>query len=284
MLKSILIDIMSKRIALITDIHSLLEPLEAVLLDIKNNNITEIYCLGDNVCDGPNPNEVIELLNKYNVISLKGNSEEYVIYGHKYFAYFKKNKIDNLNWTKKRLSKKSINIIRGYPHYIEMILGNKKICLCHFINDVRIDYEKHSVRNFLKNKNLYSFKYTNSLNEKIKVFLNKNKNPLYESCYLDPLFKGKKFTYYDYIFQGHAHFELYNEYKNTKIYNLRALAMAYENSDNNHASYTIIEDNGNDIKIEKKYVKYDRDSMINKIISSDLLDKDILLKYISYAK
>jgi predicted phosphodiesterase len=46
--------------ALISDIHGNLEALEAVLADIKQQSITEIYCLGDIVGYGPNPRECID--------------------------------------------------------------------------------------------------------------------------------------------------------------------------------------------------------------------------------
>lgn len=46
--------------ALISDIHGNLEALDAVLADIKNKGITEIYCLGDIIGYGPNPRECID--------------------------------------------------------------------------------------------------------------------------------------------------------------------------------------------------------------------------------
>lgn len=48
--------------ALISDIHSNLEALEAVLADIRDQGITEIYCLGDIIGYGPNPCECIDLV------------------------------------------------------------------------------------------------------------------------------------------------------------------------------------------------------------------------------
>jgi len=46
--------------ALISDIHSNLEGLEAVLADIAQQGINEIYCLGDIIGYGPNPRECID--------------------------------------------------------------------------------------------------------------------------------------------------------------------------------------------------------------------------------
>lgn len=48
--------------ALISDIHSNLEGLEAVLSDIRSQGIDEIFCLGDIIGYGPNPRECIDLV------------------------------------------------------------------------------------------------------------------------------------------------------------------------------------------------------------------------------
>ena len=61
--------------ALISDIHSNLEALEAVLADIAAQEITEIYCLGDIVGYGPNPCECIDLVMKCDVCLL-GNHDQ----------------------------------------------------------------------------------------------------------------------------------------------------------------------------------------------------------------
>ena len=61
--------------ALISDIHSNLEALGAVLADIQSQDITEIYCLGDLVGYGPNPRECIDLVMKCQVCLL-GNHDQ----------------------------------------------------------------------------------------------------------------------------------------------------------------------------------------------------------------
>jgi len=48
--------------AIISDIHGNLEGLEAVLADIKQQGIEEVFCLGDIVGYGPNPRECIDLV------------------------------------------------------------------------------------------------------------------------------------------------------------------------------------------------------------------------------
>jgi len=61
--------------ALISDIHSNLESLEAVLADIQDQGCGEIYCLGDLVGYGPNPREVIDEVMKCHVCLL-GNHDQ----------------------------------------------------------------------------------------------------------------------------------------------------------------------------------------------------------------
>jgi len=61
--------------ALISDIHGNLEALEAVLKDIRQHNVTEIYCLGDVVGYGPNPRECIDLVMQCKTVLL-GNHDQ----------------------------------------------------------------------------------------------------------------------------------------------------------------------------------------------------------------
>jgi len=68
-------DLSVKR-AIISDIHSNLEALEAVLQDIEDQGITEIYSLGDIVGYGPNPIECIELIRGRAAICLLGNHDQ----------------------------------------------------------------------------------------------------------------------------------------------------------------------------------------------------------------
>ncbi len=61
--------------AIISDIHSNLEALQAVMADIEKQGVTEIYCLGDVIGYGPNPRECIDLVMKCQVVIL-GNHDQ----------------------------------------------------------------------------------------------------------------------------------------------------------------------------------------------------------------
>lgn len=65
--------------AIISDIHGNLEALQAVLRDIEQSKITDIYCLGDVVGYGPNPRECLDLVMKCKVVLL-GNHDQGAIF------------------------------------------------------------------------------------------------------------------------------------------------------------------------------------------------------------
>lgn len=64
------------RIAFISDIHSNLTALKAVLKDIEKRGIKTIYCLGDIIAKGVNPSECLQLVRENCEIILRGNCDE----------------------------------------------------------------------------------------------------------------------------------------------------------------------------------------------------------------
>lgn len=62
--------------AIISDIHSNLEALQAVLADIEKQRVPEIYCLGDVIGYGPNPRECVDLVMKHAKMVLLGNHDQ----------------------------------------------------------------------------------------------------------------------------------------------------------------------------------------------------------------
>ena len=63
------------RIAVISDIHSNLHALEAVLTDIEREAPDEIWCLGDVVGYGPKPNECADIVRERAAVVLVGNHD-----------------------------------------------------------------------------------------------------------------------------------------------------------------------------------------------------------------
>lgn len=62
--------------AIISDIHSNLEGLEAVLADIDSQGCEEIYCLGDVIGYGPNPRECIDRVMERCAVCILGNHDQ----------------------------------------------------------------------------------------------------------------------------------------------------------------------------------------------------------------
>lgn len=276
-------------IGLFADAHALLEPVTSVLEDMKKKKITEIYSLGDNIGVGPNPSEVMEILNKYNVVSIAGNSEEYCTLGIEPFSsYFTEAKTASFLWTYAQLNEEQKEKISKFPHSIELTVGNKKIALCHFANDVRFDYDKNSTWTYQKKvnnneKGYIQFLYTNSLEQKSDIkdlisFYGKENGAIKGilSSEKDPIFSGKTVDNFDYIFQGHVHFKIYEESETTAFYSIRAVGMAYGKDSIDTASYIMIKEKiQGGFDIEEVLVKYDRKKMEDSILKSSSPDHTI---------
>ena len=110
-----------------------------------------------------------------------------------------------------------------YPASIDLMLGDKKIALCHFANDVRTDYDFHGTEEYLNNLKLgcgyNQFFYTNTLEHRQRIrdnILKYGEDNPYMSGYVsardNPIFEGKTIDYYDTIIQGHVHKNLYEKY------------------------------------------------------------------------
>ncbi len=280
-----------RQIAILTDLHALLEPTIAILNDIKARGIKEIYSLGDNIGVGPNPSEVLELLEEYNVKSINGNSEDYVSIGIKPFeAYFNKAKTESQEWTNLQLNSKQIEQLKNNKHSYDLIVGGLKIGLCHFGNDVRIDFSNNSTWSYQRsiNYNLpnpqQQFYYTNSekqkleIDEKSKIVIPENAG--FISAKNEPIFGGRKVDYYDEIIQGHVHFKFLTEDDKVKIRTIRAAGMAYGADPIDYASYIIIKEKEIGYDVEEILVPFDRNKMLKSIDNSSMPDKDRINKFV----
>lgn len=268
-----------KQIGLFTDSHAMLEPTLVVLEDMKKRNITEIYSLGDNIALGPNPCEVLDLLEEYKVKSVAGNSEYYNTLGIKNFTYFYEAEIQNQEWTYNKLGNLRINKLKFYPASIDLIIGNKKIALCHFINDVRWDYTNHSTwtyqNNFKVGENAKQFLFTNTKK------LDPNQNENIKSSVEDPLFNGKSILSYDSIFEGHVHFEMKDKLDKTSIYTLRACGMGGYDIEKEFACYYILKEKTyGGFDLEKILVPYNKNNLISSVKSSTLPHKEKILSFL----
>lgn len=306
----------SKQIAVFTDVHGLYEPLEAILKDIEKRGIKEIYSLGDNIGLGPNPKEVLDLLDEYNVLSIAGNAEEYINLSSAPFNYFDYEKELNTAWTEKQLTEEQITKLKMYPKFIELTVGKKQIALCHFANDIRCDYDKHSTWSYqdYPNESYDQFFYTNSDEQldELSMYINYPYNSKFQKAktieklqmlreyiedkediadYLkgitsyihDPLFLSnhtlKTVDDYDAIIQGHVHFESDVETSKTNFHTLRAVGMGNKHGREDLAAYTIIHETDTGYSLEKVEVPYDKEKT-ERVIRNTHFPKRVISAYL----
>lgn len=99
-------------VAIISDIHGNLEALKAVIDDIEARQIARVWCLGDIVGYGPQPDECIEQLRRLPLISVAGNHDLGII-GRLDLTYFNAPGQAAIAWQKPRISFKNINYLKG---------------------------------------------------------------------------------------------------------------------------------------------------------------------------
>ncbi len=108
------------KVAVISDIHSNLEALTAVLDDIEKRNDVDkrrIICVGDLVSYGANPNECVYIARKRCEYIVKGNHDEAI--GNVDFRLaFNNEAQETLEWTEKTLTEENKNYLKNLPETI----------------------------------------------------------------------------------------------------------------------------------------------------------------------
>lgn len=89
--------------AIVSDLHSNMAAIHAVLDDVKAKGITEVVCLGDVIGYGPEPEEAIDTAMGFK-LTLQGNHEEALLGDANNFNIRAR---DAINWTRKKLDLES---------------------------------------------------------------------------------------------------------------------------------------------------------------------------------
>lgn len=101
-------------IAIISDLHSNIEALEAVIDDIHSRNIQKVVVLGDVIGYGPNPIECLQMVKDLNPVAfLMGNHEHALVNGCPTNMHPRAR--TTIEWTKSKLSKEDIDFITSWP-------------------------------------------------------------------------------------------------------------------------------------------------------------------------
>ncbi len=104
-------------LAVISDIHANLEALTAVLADMDTRQITEIICLGDCIGYGPDPEEVVRLVQQRGFSCVLGNHEMGVLHKRSEVWFNPKARV-NVQVTRTMLSRESLEFLATLPRHI----------------------------------------------------------------------------------------------------------------------------------------------------------------------
>ena len=100
------------RIALLSDVHGNLPAFEAVLADVRGSGAEEIWCLGDLVGYGAQPDECVELARERCDVVLAGN-HDLVVTGDIDIADFSAGAAAAAQWTRENIAEESLTFLRG---------------------------------------------------------------------------------------------------------------------------------------------------------------------------
>lgn len=254
------------KIALISDIHGNKTALLAVLEDIKQRGISHIYCLGDLVSKGVNPDIVVDLVKDNCEVILRGNCEDILLPD-----------ITNSTskWTIEKIGEERREFLVNLPILHEFYLSGQLVRLFHS--------SPYSL------EHIFNPTYTNS----------NTKYTDYEINDISLMFKNTEFLGKneddkepDIVGYSHIHTPNLLRYKNKTVFNTGSVGAStemyntgnedYTNSFSTLASYAILEGNLNSkelgpISITNVRVPYDIESEISDIMSSDIPNKEKLV-------
>ncbi|MBV8082670.1 MAG: metallophosphoesterase family protein [Candidatus Eremiobacteraeota bacterium] len=102
------------RYAIVSDIHSNLEALNAVIAQIDAQRADALLCLGDIVGYGPSPNECCDVLRERDVVAIAGNHDEAAV---RAAAADRFNPLarEAIDWTRTQLTPQNREFLAGLP-------------------------------------------------------------------------------------------------------------------------------------------------------------------------
>ncbi|MEM3068752.1 MAG: metallophosphoesterase family protein [Nitrososphaerales archaeon] len=216
-----------QELAIISDIHGNLDALNAIM---KHLGKKSIYCLGDLVGYGANPNEVVEWVRENNVKCVMGNHEYAVVTGDA--SWFNLDAQRAIFWTHSNLKRENFDFIKKLPEKIELKADAVRILFVHGSpNDPIFEYVLPDTHEGL-------FDY----------YLSNNN--------------------VDVIGLGHTHVPFLYESDKGIIFNPGSIGQPRSNDP--RACYAILTIDNNDVKVEHKLIEYDVESAANKIIEAGL--------------
>jgi putative phosphoesterase len=127
----------SDRVAVITDIHANLPALEAALAWIDGQGIEAVYCGGDLVGYGPDPNEVCALIRDRAIPAIYGNYDWAIARDEEDCGCAYTDRHDgeigqlSVDWTLANTDRASKEFMHDLPFDLRFELGGKRVRLVH---------------------------------------------------------------------------------------------------------------------------------------------------------
>ncbi len=116
----------AEQVAFISDVHSNIEALEAVLDEVGK---LKVYCCGDIVGYGASPNEVVRVLRDVGAVCVLGNHDQASLSGD--VGHFNPRAAMAAIWTSKHISDQSREFLGSLPREVSADIGAKRLYMTH---------------------------------------------------------------------------------------------------------------------------------------------------------
>lgn len=239
------------RIGFISDIHGNFTALEAVLADIKEQNLDQLICLGDTISLGPQPAEVLNALREWKTVNLMGNHDLAILDPEHAATYeITEHLVPDLYWGRGKLAPADFDFLRSF----------KSTHVIQFPNGIEVLAFHGSP---LSTTHLIQ---ATTENEK-----------------LDEYFAGRTETVF---IGGHSHIQMHRRYGKKLILNSGSVGNAFVfaftpgNPPNllPWAEYCIMEQAGAHLNVDMRRVYFDTDALIERVKESDIPGAEWWLK------
>jgi putative phosphoesterase len=117
------------KVAVLSDIHSNLHALQAVLADVDAKGLTDIICPGDVVGYGAFPNETVGIVRQRCRTAICGNHDQAVIRINT--AGMNPMAAAAIHWTAKNISAGAVDYLRGLKAHEIVVIDRRKVALYH---------------------------------------------------------------------------------------------------------------------------------------------------------
>ena len=119
------------RIAIISDIHSNLEALNATMEDIDKRKVDEIICLGDIIAKGVHPKECIELIKKKCKLVIQGNCDYHFARKHDDIFQLPEIEQKRIKWNQSLIDSEKRKYLLSLPYSYEFYMSGSLVRLFH---------------------------------------------------------------------------------------------------------------------------------------------------------